>query len=66
MIAGFYRRADLYDQCKAAVIEAQKLVQGLEVDAQKETSESAGAQSHGWAERRSVEDLRGDVYSEAS
>ncbi|KAG9257220.1 uncharacterized protein F5Z01DRAFT_648147 [Emericellopsis atlantica] len=64
MIAGFYRRADLYDQCKAAVAEAQKLVQGLEADARQEPSTSPPIRGEGWAERKSVVDLRGDVYSE--
>lgn len=66
MLAGFYRRADLYDDAKSAVAEAQKLVQALEADANRENSASTGSKSVGWAEKKSIEDLWGDVFSEVS
>ena len=66
MLAGFYRRADLYDDAKSAVAEAQKLVQALEADANREPSVSTGTKNAGWAEKKSIEDLWGDVFSEVS
>lgn len=66
MIAGFYRRADMHDDCKGAVNEAQKLVQALETDSNREPSASGSMKSASWAERKSIEDLWADVYSEVS
>ena len=64
MIAGFYRRASMYDDCEGAIGEAQKCVRSLESDAVKETSGSPGTNALGWAEAKSVEDLWGDIWSE--
>ena len=66
MIAGFYRRADMLEDCKGAVTEAQKLVQALEAEWNRDPSASGAAKSAGWAERKSIEDLWGDVHSEVS
>lgn len=63
-IAGFYRRADMLDDCKGAVTEAQKLVQGLEAELQREQSATNSIKSTGWAETKSTDDLWGDVHSE--
>lgn len=64
MIAGFYRRAGMLDECKAAVSEGQKLVQGLETEAARDASGPGSIGGAGWGERRSIDELWGDVYSE--
>lgn len=66
MIAGFYRRADMHEDCKGAVTEAQKLVQTLEADAHREPFVTGSIKSAGWAESKSIEELWGDVYSEVN
>lgn len=66
MIAGFYRRANMLDDCTGAVTEAQKLVQGLKAESQREQVNSSSVSSVGWAETKSTDDLWGDVYSEVS
>lgn len=66
MIAGFYRRANMLDDCTGAVTEAQKLVQGLEAESQREQVASTSVSSAGWAETKSTDDLWGDVHSEVS
>lgn len=65
-IAGFYRRANMLDDCAGAVTEAQKLVQGLEAESQREQVASTSLSSAGWAETKSMDDLWGDVHSEVS
>ncbi|KAJ4165530.1 hypothetical protein LMH87_007160 [Akanthomyces muscarius] len=64
MIAGFYRRASMLDECKAAIAEAQKLVQGLETEATRDPSVTGAAKSTVWAEKKSIEALWGDIFSE--
>ncbi|EJP70035.1 filamentation protein [Beauveria bassiana ARSEF 2860] len=64
MIAGFYRRANMLEECKAAIAEAQKLVQGLETESTRDPSIIGAAKSTVWAEKKSIEALWGDVASE--
>ncbi|CAG7560892.1 unnamed protein product [Fusarium equiseti] len=64
MIAGFYRRAGMKDDCKGAVTEAQRLIQSLESDLARDPSGSGALKSLGWAEKKSVEDLWSDLYAE--
>ncbi|KPM42618.1 hypothetical protein AK830_g3922 [Neonectria ditissima] len=64
MIAGFYRRAGMNEDCKGAITEAQRLVSSLESDSARDPSGSGSLRSLGWAERKSVEDLWGDLWSE--
>ncbi|KAH7170224.1 hypothetical protein EDB81DRAFT_774774 [Dactylonectria macrodidyma] len=64
MIAGFYRRAGMNEDCKGAITEAQRLVQSLESDSARDPSGSGSLKSLGWAERKSVEDLWSDLWSE--
>ena len=73
MIAGFYRRAGMYDDAKGAANEAQKLVQTMEAEMGKETSEagkklsaSPSLRDPGWAGKKSIEELWGDVWCEVS
>ncbi|KAM0272542.1 hypothetical protein ACHAQH_008678 [Verticillium albo-atrum] len=63
MIAGFYRRAEMYEDCRGAVAEAQKLVQGLDTE-RSATENSASYRNAGWAERKSIDELWGDVWAE--
>lgn len=64
MIAGFYRRAGMNEDCKGAITEAQRLVQSLESDSARDPSGSGSLKALGWAERKSVEDLWSDLWSE--
>lgn len=71
MIAGFYRRAGMYDDAKGAVAEAQKIAQGIEADAGKDSGEagkkssgSASLRDPGWAGKKSIEELWADVWCE--
>lgn len=73
MIASFYRRADMHDDAKGAIAEAQKIVQNMEADMGKETAEvskkSSGSSSlrdPGWAGKTSIEELWADVWCEVS
>lgn len=65
MIAGFYRRADMHQDCRGAVVEAQKLVQCLEAERDASGGAVAG-RGRAWAERKSLDELWGDVWSEVS
>ncbi|KAH8821819.1 hypothetical protein F5884DRAFT_894548 [Xylogone sp. PMI_703] len=64
LIAGFYRRAALYDDAKAAIEEAQKLVKGLEAGMLQVSATDATVAHAGWGGGRSVNELWGDVYAE--
>ncbi|OAQ70087.1 filamentation protein [Pochonia chlamydosporia 170] len=63
-IAGFYRRASMLDDGKAAVLEAQKLLAGMESEAARDQANTGATKGLGWAERKSMDDLWGDVWSE--
>ncbi|KAM0263060.1 hypothetical protein ACHAQJ_001439 [Trichoderma viride] len=65
MIAGFYRRAGMLEDCKGAVAEAQKLIQTLESDIAKALSVGpASTKGPAWGEKKSIDELWGDLYSE--
>jgi len=66
MIAGFYRRANMFDDAKGSIGEAQKLVQSLEGDVVKDTSGSVSLRNAGWAGKKCVEELWADVWTEVS
>lgn len=66
MIAGFYRRAGMFEDAEGAATEAQRLVQSLEADATRDPSGSGSLRAAGWAEKKSIEELWGDLYSEVS
>jgi hypothetical protein len=63
-IAGFYRRAEMLDEGRAAVLEAQKLLEGIESEAAKDESNTGAMSGVGWGERKSIDDVWGDVWSE--
>ena len=64
MIAGIYRRSHMLADAQAAVAEAMKLAQGMETDAAKDTTGSVSLRHAGWAEKKGVEELWADVWSE--
>lgn len=64
MIAGFYRRAFMFDDCKGAIAEARKIVQGMEAEAAKDTTTPMTQGSTRWGERKSTDELWADVYAE--
>jgi hypothetical protein len=66
LIAGFYRRAEMYEDAKGAIDEAYKLVDGLEMEVSKDTSGNISIDNGGWGIYKSVEEQWGDVWSEAS
>lgn len=66
MIAGFYRNACMYEDCKAAVSEARELVEGLETEVARDPHASTAVNGAGWAEFKSIDDLWGDVWAEVS
>lgn len=66
MIAGFYRRANMLDDAKLALAEAQKLVNAMDSDASKDASTSVSLRDAGWGYKKSVEELWGDVWAEVS
>ncbi|RFU33913.1 hypothetical protein B7463_g2397, partial [Scytalidium lignicola] len=64
LIAGFYRRAAVYDDAKGAIEEAQKLVEGLEAGMLQDSSANVTVNDAGWGGGKSVKELWGDVYAE--
>ena len=64
-IAGFYRRAGLLDEAKGCVAEAQKLLQSADAEEARDPA-SGGARVAAWAERKSIDDLWGDLWAEVS
>lgn len=66
LIAGFYRRASLYDDARGAIEEASKLVQGLELDVCRESNLGVSIDDAGMGGGKIVGDLWGDIYSEVS
>jgi len=66
LVAGFYRRAGLYEDAKGAGEEAFKLVQGLEADILKDSGGVLSLDQRGWAGGKSVGELHADVFAEVS
>lgn len=73
MIAGFYRKAEMFDDAKGAVAEAQKIVQGMEadmgnapLDGEKKTAVPTSLRDPGWACKESIEELWADVWCEVN
>ncbi|PKS10205.1 hypothetical protein jhhlp_001955 [Lomentospora prolificans] len=64
MIAGFYRRANMFDDCRGAIAEAKKIVQGMEAEAAKDTTTPMTQGSTRWGEKKSIDQLWADVYAE--
>ncbi|PQE22208.1 Filamentation protein [Rutstroemia sp. NJR-2017a WRK4] len=64
LIAGFYRRATMYEDAKGAVEEAHKLVTTLETDIYNDPTGLASYENAGWGSKKSVAELWGDVFAE--
>ncbi|GKT88651.1 filamentation protein [Colletotrichum tofieldiae] len=64
MIAGFYRRANLFEDAKGAISEAQKLVGMLEAEVARDPTGSLSMRGNSWAEKKGVDELLGDVWAE--
>lgn len=64
VIAGFYRRAGLLDDANKAIIEAEKVAQGLEADVVNEASGALSVRQAGWGMEKSAEDVMADVWAE--
>ncbi|KIH92231.1 filamentation protein [Sporothrix brasiliensis 5110] len=64
MIAGFYRRSEMLDDAKRATVEAQKLVQDMEIDASRNLTSGASLRDRGWVGKKSVDELWADVWAE--
>ncbi|KAL9079732.1 MAG: hypothetical protein Q9157_001405 [Trypethelium eluteriae] len=63
-IAGLYTRAALLEDAKGAIDEAQKLVEGLEMQVSQESSSSKAFAERGWGLGQSVDELWANVYAE--
>lgn len=66
LIAGFYRRAAMYEDAKGALEETNKLVSVLEKDILADASGSISILIPGWGGGKSVNELWGDVNAEVS
>ena len=66
LVAGFYRRASMYEDAKGAIEEADNLVHNLEIDINRDNSGNISIFNAGWGGGKSVAELWGDVCSEVS
>lgn len=64
LIAGFYRRGEMLEDARGAIDEAANLVQGLEDDISNLPPGTASVDEAGWGQKKSVEEMWGDVLSE--
>jgi tetratricopeptide (TPR) repeat protein len=64
LIAGFYRRAAMYEDAKGAIEEAYKLVETMDTDVLKDTTGNVSISHPGWGGGKSVAELWGDIFSE--
>ena len=65
-VSSLYLRAELFEDAKGAVDEAQKLVKGFESDLAREESSARAFDERGWGSGKSVGRLWGDVWAEVS
>jgi hypothetical protein len=66
LIAGFYRRAEQYEDAKVSIEAASELVEGLEIDILSNDSGQLLVDAREWGVGKSVEELWADVWSEVS
>lgn len=66
LIAGFYRRAEMYDDAKMAIDAAYELVDSTEADILKDTTGNLHVDEPGWGTGKCVEEMWGDVWAEVS
>jgi hypothetical protein len=66
LIAGFYRRAEQYEDAKVSIEAASELVEGLEEDVLRDESGQLLVDAREWGVGKSVEELWADVCAEVS
>ncbi len=66
LIAGFYRRAEQWEDAKAAIDAAYELVEGMEGEIIRDTSGKIHTDERGWGVGKCVEELWGDIWAEVS
>jgi tetratricopeptide (TPR) repeat protein len=66
LVAGFYRRAELFEDAKGAIDEAYKLVEAMELDVSQDDSGKVSIADAGWGFCKSVEEQWADVWAEVS
>ncbi|KFZ22816.1 hypothetical protein V502_02709 [Pseudogymnoascus sp. VKM F-4520 (FW-2644)] len=64
LIAGFYRRAEQYEDAKVSIEAASELVEGLEIDILSNDSGQLLVDAREWGVGKSVEELWADVWTE--
>ncbi|EPE30227.1 TPR-like protein [Glarea lozoyensis ATCC 20868] len=64
LIGSFYRKAGLFEDSKAALGEAEKLVESLQSETLKDLGAPVSVQHAGWGGGKSVGELWGDIFSE--
>ncbi|OBT63276.1 hypothetical protein VE03_07929 [Pseudogymnoascus sp. 23342-1-I1] len=64
LIAGFYRRAEQYEDAKVSIEAASELVEGLEIDILGDDSGQLLVDAREWGVGKSVEELWADVWTE--
>ncbi|KAI9818449.1 MAG: hypothetical protein M1827_000508 [Pycnora praestabilis] len=64
LIAGLYTRAEMYEDARGAIDEANHLVVRLEHEAAKDQSGSRAFSERGWGGSKSVDELWGDIWAE--
>ena len=64
LIAGFYRRAAMYADAKAAIGEAHKLVENMGNEVSRDTTGNVSISHPGWGGGKSISELWGDVFAE--
>ncbi|KFY23753.1 hypothetical protein V491_02422 [Pseudogymnoascus sp. VKM F-3775] len=64
LIAGFYRRAEQYEDAKVSIEAASELVEGLETDILGDDSGQLFVDAREWGVGKSVEELWADVWAE--
>jgi hypothetical protein len=66
LIGGFYRKAGLFEDSKAALGEAEILVESMQNETLKDVSAPISVQHAGWGGGKSVGELWGDIFSEVA
>ena len=64
LIAGFYRRATLYEDAKGSIEEAYKIVDTMDAEVLRDTTGDVSRAHPGWGGGKSIAELWGDVYAE--
>lgn len=63
-VSGLYTRAGMLDDTKAAIDEAQKILEKFELEVAQEKSSSEGFSERGWGAGGSVDELWADIWTE--